>query len=208
MTGHDCIRVIGLTGGIATGKSTVARCLEEQGAVVIDADSLSREAVRPGSAALERIVALFGPEMLLADGSLDRKRLGRLIFADPDKRCQLERITHPAIRRLADERISRLAAEGARVVFYMAPLLIEAGAVDRVDEVWVVTVRPEIQLERLMGRDAIERAEAERIIASQMPLAEKERHGRIVIDNSGTPEETRRIVAAIWAREIGNSDEQ
>jgi len=208
MTGHGRIRVIGLTGGIATGKSTVARCLEEQGAVVIDADSLSREAVRPGSGALERIVALFGPEMLLTDGSLDRKRLGRLIFADPDKRRQLERITHPAIRRLADERISRLAAEGARVVFYMAPLLIEAGAVDRVDEVWVVTVRPEIQLERLMGRDAIDRAEAERIIASQMPLAEKERHGRIVIDNSGTPGETRRIVAAIWAREIGNSDER
>ncbi|HEX9079934.1 MAG TPA: dephospho-CoA kinase [Desulfuromonadaceae bacterium] len=199
------IRVIGLTGGIATGKSTVARLLEERGAVVIDADSLSREAVRPGSDALEQITALFGPEILLADGSLDRKRLGRLVFADPARRRQLEAITHPAIRRLADERISRLAAGGERVVFYMAPLLIEAGATDRVGEIWVVTVRPEIQLERLMARDAIGREEAGRIIASQMPLAEKERHGRVVIDNSGTPDDTRRIVAEIWEREIGTN---
>jgi dephospho-CoA kinase len=199
------VRRIGLTGGIATGKSSVARLLEEQGAVVIDADALSREVVRPGSAPLERIVALFGREILLADGSLDRTRLGRLVFADPAKRRRLEEITHPAIRRLAEERIGQLAAEGHRLVFYMAPLLIEAGATDRVDEVWVVTVRPEIQLARLMARDGIERAEAERIIASQMPLAEKERHGSVVIDNSGTPEETRRIVAAIWARETGNS---
>lgn len=205
MTEGCCIRVIGLTGGIATGKSTVARLLEEQGAVVIDADALSREAVRPGSEPLERIVALFGPQILLPDGCLDRKGLGRLVFADLAKRRRLEEITHPAIRNLADERISRLAAAGHRVVFHMAPLLIEANAVDRVDEVWVVTVRPEVQLERLMRRDAIGRAEAERIIASQMPLAEKERHGRIVIDNSGTPEDTRRLVAAIWAREIGNS---
>jgi dephospho-CoA kinase len=203
MTGEGPIRVIGLTGGIATGKSSVARLLEEQGAAVIDADLLSREAVRPGSAALELIVALFGPEMLLADGSLDRKRLGRLVFSDSDKRRQLEQITHPAIKHLAEERIRQLAREGHRVVFYMAPLLIEAGATDRVDEIWVVTVRPEIQLSRLMARDAIDRAEAERIIDSQMPLAEKERHGRIVIDNSGTPEETRQRVAAIWAREIG-----
>lgn len=199
------IRVIGLTGGIASGKSTVARFFSEQGATVIDADSLAREAVRPGSATLERIVALFGREILLPDGSLDRKRLGRLVFAATDLRHQLEQITHPAIRRLAVERISQLEKQGHRVVFYMAPLLIEAGAVDRVDELWVVTVRPEIQLERLMRRDVIGRVEAERIIASQMSLAEKERHGRIVIDNSGTPEETRRIVAEIWAREIGNN---
>lgn len=197
------IRVIGLTGGIASGKSTVARFLEEQGAVVIDADALSREAVGPGSAALERIVAAFGEEVLLPDGRLDRKRLGRLVFADADKRRRLEEIMHPEIRRLADERIASAADEGHRVLFYMAPLLIESGSVERVDEVWVVTVRPEIQLERLMRRDGIGREEAGRIIASQMPLAEKERHGRVVIDNSGTPGVTRRVLAEIWAREIG-----
>lgn len=208
MAKQSDLRIIGLTGGIASGKSTVARFFEERGVVVIDADTLARDAVRPGSDVLERIVALFGSEIILPDGTLDRKRLGRRVFADPELRRRLEAITHPAIRRLAKERISRLAAAGHRVVVYMAPLLIEAGAVDRVDEVWVVTVRPEVQLQRLMARDAIGRAEAERIIASQMPLAEKERHGRIVIDNSGTPEETRRLVAAIWAREIGTTHER
>lgn len=200
---RNAIRVIGLTGGIASGKSTVARFLEERGAVVIDADLLSREAVGPGSAALERIVAAFGEEVLLPDGGLDRKRLGRLVFADPAKRALLEGIVHPEVRRLAEEHVAGLAAQGHRVLFYMAPLLIESGAVERVDEVWVVTVRPEIQLERLMRRDGIGREEAGRIIASQMPLAEKERHGRVVIDNSGTPEETRRVLAEIWAREVG-----
>ncbi len=203
MSRHKGVRVIGLTGGIATGKSAVACFLEEQGAVVIDADKLSREAVSPGSRALEHIVALFGVDMLLPDGGLDRKRLGLVVFADADKRRNLEEILHPEIRRLAEERIAALAAEGQRVVFYMAPLLIESGASDRVDEIWVVTVRPDVQRERLMLRDGIGREEAERIISSQMPLAEKERHGRIVIDNSGTQEQTRRLVADIWAKEIG-----
>lgn len=196
------MRIIGLTGGIATGKSTVAAFLEERGAVVIDADSLSREAVRPGSPALERIVAAFGREVLLPDGTLDRKRLGDLVFASPEERRRLEEIMHPEIRRLADEHMARLVGEGHALVFYMAPLLIEAGALDRVDEVWVVTVRPEVQLERLMRRNNIGRAEAGRIIASQMPLAEKERYGRLVIDNSGTPGETRRLLEEIWAREV------
>lgn len=207
MTERGKIRVIGLTGGIATGKSTVARFFEERGVIVIDADGLSREAVSQGSRALERIVEVFGTEMLLPDGNLDRKRLGSLVFANPDKRRQLEEIVHPEIKRLAEERIARLASEGHRVVFYMAPLLIEIGAGERVDEVWVVTVRPEIQRERLMRRDGIGREEAERIIASQMPLSEKESHGKVVIDNSGTPEETRRLLMDIWEREIGTSHE-
>lgn len=197
------VRVIGLTGGIATGKSNVAGFLVERGAVVIDADELSRLAVRPGSQALDRIVAAFGPEVLLPDGSLDRNRVRVLVFGDGEKRRQIEQILHPEISRLADERISAAAEEGRRLVFYMAPLLIEAGAADRVDEIWVVSVRPEIQLERLMARDGIGRDEAQRIIDSQMPLAEKERHGRIVIDNSGTLEETRRLVNEIWDRETG-----
>lgn len=203
MTRPDGVRIIGLTGGIATGKSAVACYLEEQGAAVIDADKLAREVVRPGSRSLESIVALFGVDILLPDGTLDRKRLGRVVFADAHKRRQLEQIMHPEIRRLADERIAVLAAEGYRVVFYMAPLLIESGATDRVDEIWVVTLRPDVQRERLMLRDGIGREEAERIIASQMPLDEKERHGRIVIDNSGTQEQTRRLLADIWAKEMG-----
>lgn len=196
------IRVVGLTGGIATGKSSVARFLMNRGATVIDADELARVAVEPGSGALERIVSLFGPDVLRPDGTLDRRHMRSLVFADGAKRRQLEGIVHPEIGRLARERIDAAAARGERILFYMAPLLIEAGVSDRVDEIWVVTVRPEIQLERLMERDGISREDACRIIDSQMPLAEKERHGRVVIDNSGTPEETRRLVDAIWEREM------
>lgn len=197
------IRVVGLTGGIATGKSSVARFLIERGAEVIDADELSRLAVRPGSPALKRIVERFGREVLLPDGSLDRGKMRTLVFGNDGNRRELERIVHPEIRALAEERIAAAAQRGDRIVFYMAPLLIEAGVTDRVDEIWVVTLRPEIQLKRLMERDGIGPEDARKIIDSQMPLAEKERHGRVVIDNSGTPEETERLVAAVWEREMG-----
>lgn len=201
------IRVIGLTGGIATGKSCAARFFQDRGAVVIDADQLARRAVEPGSRGLERVVELFGSDILAPDGQLDRKRLASLIFSDQGKRVLLEGILHPEIKLLADALITQAAENGQRIVFYMAPLLVEAGATDRVDEVWVVTVRPEVQLERLMRRDGIERNEALRMIASQMPLAEKEQYGRIVIDNSGTPQETARQLAEIWAREIEGNHE-
>ena len=201
------IRVIGLTGGIASGKSSIARFFQAKGALVIDADQLSREAVEPGSRGLAEVVAAFGEGVLADDGRLDRKRLGELVFSDSARRSRLEGILHPEIRRLAEERIACAAETGHRVVFYMAPLLIEAGATERVDEVWVVTVRPEVQLKRLQLRDNISRDEAQRIIDSQMPLAEKERYGRIVIDNSGTPEETSRRLAEIWAKEIEGGHE-
>ena len=201
------IRVIGLTGGIATGKSSVALFFEEKGVPVIDADQLARDAVLPGSPALERIVELFGREILMHDGLLDRKRLGALIFQVPEKRRQLEGILHPEIRKRAEERITQAAEAGHQRVIYMAPLLIEAGATDRVDDVWVVTVRPEIQLERLMRRDGISREQAERIADSQMPLSEKERCGSVVIDNSGTEAQTRMILESVWAKETGSSNE-
>jgi dephospho-CoA kinase len=196
------IRVIGLTGGIASGKSSIAGFFQAKGALVIDADQLAREAVEPGSRGLAEVVAAFGKEALAPDGTLDRKRVGELVFSDSSRRRHLEGILHPEIKRLAEERIAGAAATGHRVVLYVAPLLIEAGVTDRVDEVWVVTVRPEVQLDRLMRRDGISREEAQRIIDSQMPLAEKERYGRIVIDNSGTPEETGSRLAEIWEHEI------
>jgi dephospho-CoA kinase len=201
------IRIIGLTGGVATGKSSVARFFEERGVPVIDADQLAREAVMPGSPCLAQLAALLGHEVINAAGMLDRKRVGSIIFEDAEKRKLLEKVLHPEIRRLAEERIAHAAAAGRRILVYMAPLLIEAGVTDRVDEIWVVTVRPDIQIERLMARDGIDREEAGRIIASQMPLAEKECHGRVVIDNSGTPEETRRLLTAIWEREIAEHHE-
>lgn len=201
------IRIIGLTGGIASGKSSIARFFEERGVPVIDADHLARVAVMPGSPILERISAIFGKGVLLSDGSLDRKQLGALVFASADKRHQLEMILHPEIRHLAEDCIARAVVDGHRLLVYMAPLLIEAGATDRVDEIWVVSVRPEIQLERLMLRDGISRAEALSMIASQMPLSEKERYGNVVIDNSGTQQETRRILEDIWKQKVENCNE-
>ncbi len=201
------IRVIGLTGGIAVGKSSVALFFEERGIPVIDADQLARDAVLPGTPALDQIVSHFGREVLTHDGVLDRKRLGSLIFTDPEKRRELEGILHPEIRKQAEELIVQAAAAGHQRLIYMAPLLIEAGAIDRVDDLWVVTVRPEIQLERLMRRDGISREQAQRIVDSQMPLSEKERYGTVVIDNSGTKEQTRMFLETVWARETGSSNE-
>ena len=198
---HPGVRIIGLTGGIASGKSSVAGIFQELGVPVIDADQLAREAVLPGSPSLVRIAGVFGDDVIAADGTLDRKRLGTLVFSDPGKRRLLEEILHPEIRRLGEERIALEIVSGHHLLVYMAPLLIEAGAADRVDEIWVVTVRPEVQLERLMARDCICREEAQCIIDSQMPLAEKASYGRVLIDNSGTPQETRQLVIDIWKKE-------
>lgn len=196
------MKIIGLTGGVATGKSTVAEQLASLGAIIIDADQLSRDAVVPGTPGLARITELFGPAVLLPDGALDRQAVRTLVFNDPSKRRQLEIILHPAIKELATQRLDAARTNGAEVVVYMAPLLIEAGATDRVDEIWVVSVRPEVQLERLMIRDRCSREQAAQIIAAQMPLAEKEGHGVVVIDNSGTLEETRRQVVAAWQQRV------
>ncbi len=201
------IRVIGLTGGIATGKSSVARFFTEKGIPVIDADQLARDAVLPGSPALRKIISQFGQEMLKHGGQLDRKLLSTRVFSDREKRRQLEKIIHPEIQKLSGELITQAAANGHQRLIYMAPLLIEAGATDRVDTVWVVTVRPEIQLERLMRREQISSKEAQRMIDSQMPLSEKERYGSVIIDNSGTEAETRMMLETIWSQETGSTNE-
>jgi dephospho-CoA kinase len=199
------MRIIGLTGGIASGKSTVARMLEKRGATVIDADRISREVVAPGEPAYKDIVAAFGEGILNPDRTINRGALGSIVFADPEARRRLEKITHPAIGRRASEKLEDLRRSGATVVFYMAPLLIEAGITSRVDEIWVVYVDRETQVERLMGRDGINRDEALRKIATQMPMDEKREHGRVVIDNRGTEAETERQLQEAWEREIQGS---
>lgn len=199
------MQVIGLTGGIASGKSTVARILERLGAVIIDADLLAREAVLPGTPAHDAIAAAFGPEILQPDGTLDRKALGRIVFADEDERRRLEAITHPAIARLAEERLAAARRSDAPAVFYVAPLLIEAGVTGRVDDIWVVYADREAQIARLTGRDGIGREEAEQRLAAQMPMEEKATYGSAVIDNRGTPEETERQVIALWREKIAKS---
>lgn len=201
------VRIIGLTGGIASGKSSVAKTLKKLGAVVIDADQLAREVALPGEPAYIAIIAEFGELILNPDRTIDRATLGKLVFADAAARKRLERITHPAIGRRAEKKLAELQQAGAQVVFYMAPLLIEAGITSRVDEIWVVYVDQETQLQRLMLRDRISRDEALRKIGSQLLMAEKVKHGKVVIDNRGTLAETERQVREIWEREgLGTGD--
>lgn len=197
------MRVIGLTGGIASGKSSVAALMAACGLAVIDADQLARDVVMPGSAALARVVDCFGGGVLDSSGALDRAALAEIVFAETDARKKLEAILHPAIKLLAEERLAELCERGEQAVFYMAPLLIEAGAVDRVDEIWVVYVDRETQVRRLMARDRLDRDGAEKRIASQMPMDEKRKYGRVVIDNSGTMAELVKQVESICRREFG-----
>lgn len=197
------MRVIGLTGGIASGKSTVARLIEATGIPVLDADQLAREVVLPGTPALKAIEAIFGTGVLNPDGSLNRGATAEAVFSNPVLRRQLEEIIHPAIKRLAEARLTALAEAGTPVVIYMAPLLIEAGATDRVDEIWVVFVDRETQLNRLMTRDGLSRDAAESRLAAQMPMEEKRQYGNLVIENSGREDELETRVLDICRRELG-----
>lgn len=196
------MRIIGLTGGIASGKTTVARMLTELGAVIVDADQISRDAVKPGAPALDSIIKEFGADMVRPDGTLDRTRLAQVVFGDPAARKRLESILHPAIARLAEQKLNELREAGTALVFYVAPLLIEAGALSRVDEVWVVHVDRATQLRRLMDRDGISEQEALQRIAAQMPMEEKRAYGKVVIENRAGIESTRDEIRRIWEREI------
>jgi len=192
------MKIIGLTGGIASGKNLVARILERLGAVVIDADQLAREVVVPGTASYNAIINKFGREIMNADGTIDRKALGTIVFADSTARKYLEQITHPAIRKLAENRLAEERRKGTEIVFYMAPLLIEAGIASSVDEVWIVYADEKTQLERLMMRDGIGRDEAMQKIAAQIPIEEKVKLGNVIVDNRGTEEETAERVNQLW----------
>ncbi len=196
------MRVIGLTGGIASGKSTVAEILRKIGVEVIDADQLSRQVMAPGESAYNAILTEFGKGILNSDQTINRIALGKIVFSDPADRLKLEAITHPAIGKRAEEELLRVETSGAPVVIYMAPLLIEAGATSRVDEVWVVYVDKETQMERVMARDKVTRKEAAQKIAAQMPMETKKLYGSLVIDNRGNLEELETQVKALWEREV------
>jgi len=194
--------LVGLTGGIATGKSTVSTMLRGLGAEIIDADLLARQVVEPGQPAWREIVEEFGRDVLSPDGTLDRKKLGAIVFADPARRRRLEAITHPAIRARVKARVDELAARDfTGLVFYDAAILIEALGHQDMDRIVVVMTDETTQVARLRGRDGTDDAEGRRKIASQMPLAEKAKLADYVIDNSGdreaTAEQIRRVVAAL-----------
>jgi dephospho-CoA kinase len=189
--------VIGLTGGIASGKSAVARLLRARGAEVIDADALAREVVEPGQPALAALVDRFGPVILDDDGRLDRKRLGAMVFSDPEARKAVNAITHPRIGARSAEEIAAAGARGARVVFYEAALLVENGTHRGMDGLLVVAASPAVQERRLVERDGISIDEARRKIASQLPTDEKRRAATWVIENDGNLVELGKRVDAV-----------
>lgn len=187
---------IGLTGGIASGKSTVARKLEQLGAVTIDADVLARDVVALGTEGLKAVVARFGDSVLAADGSLDRSALARVIFADPQARADLNAIIHPLVRERAAE-LEAAALAGA-VVVHVIPLLVETGQQNRFDAVVVVDTTVEEQLRRLTRRDGLTQTEAEQRVAAQASREERLGAATHVIDSSGPVRETMRQVGELW----------
>ncbi len=188
--------MIGITGGIASGKSSVAERLRSLGAVVIDADHLARRAVEPNTPGWERVREVF-PEVIQEDNTINRRQLGQIIFADAEKRRILEGIIHPEVLSMLQEG-AQAAEEEGKIVFAEVPLLYEAGWDPLMEEVWVVYVRPEVQMERLMRRAGISRQAAEEMMASQMSLEEKVKRAAVVIDNNGSLAETWLQVDALW----------
>jgi dephospho-CoA kinase len=183
---------VGLTGSIGVGKSFVASVFVELGCHVLDADQTAREVVMPGTPGLKALVEAFGEDILTADGTLDRKRLGALIFADPNKRERLNSILHPFIIARQDEILNAWEAEDPDGIGIVdAALMIESGGYKRFDKLIVVHCRPEVQLERLMLRDKLSRDEALRRISSQMPQKEKQKFADYLIDTSDGYESTR-----------------
>jgi dephospho-CoA kinase len=199
--GKDDRLLLGVTGGIASGKTTVARMLEEKGAPIIDFDNLSRVVVEPGQPAWKEIVAYFGEQVLLADRTLDRKKVSEIVFRDPEKRKKLESITHPRIY----EEFSRLVKEHSNkgpeaIIQVMVPLLIEANLQYLFHQVLLVYIPGEKQIARLMERDKISREMAQNILAAQLPIDEKKAYADFIIDNSGPLEETKKQAEDLWEK--------
>jgi len=193
------LKVFGLTGGIGSGKSTVAQLFDARGVPVVDADALAREVVVPGAPANADIAAAW-PEAIAADGTIDRKRLGDIVFKDATARARLEAILHPRIAAAAAARLAALAAEGHRLALYEATLLVESGRWREFDGLIVVTASNETQIARAMARDQLSRSQAEARLRAQLPTEDKVRVATHVIDNDGSRAATEAQVDALLAR--------
>ncbi|HLR15768.1 MAG TPA: dephospho-CoA kinase [Bacillota bacterium] len=180
--------VIGLTGSIASGKSTIARQFIAYGIPVIDADLIARQVVEIGEPAYEKVVHTFGESILEEDGSINRQALGKLIFNDKEKRQALNEIVHPAVRKEMLRQRDEHVTKGTAAVVLDIPLLFESKLTHFVEKILVVSVRPDVQMDRLMKRNTLSKEEAESRIASQIPVQEKETLADAVIDNNGTKE--------------------
>jgi dephospho-CoA kinase len=191
------LKIYGLTGGIASGKSTVSRMLRELGAQVLDADVIAREVVEPGTPGLAAVAERF-PGVLGPDGRLDRAKLGARVFGDPQERAALNALLHPLIGQQFLLRTQALAEAGVERLLYDAPLLIENRLHEAMNGVVLVWVPREVQRARLMARDGLDEAAAEARLAAQLPLDEKRQHATWLVDNSGNLEATRAQVEEVW----------
>lgn len=196
------MRIIGLTGGIACGKSTISLTLRQLGAVIIDGDQLSRALTQPNGLALPAIRAEFGGDVFHADGTLNRQALGRLIFANDERRHALDDLMQPLLRTMIEREMLRAKESGAKVCVLDMPLLYEAGLDALCDTVWCASLDRETQLTRLMARDGFSRQEAENRLNSQMDTAEKARRANVVIPTSGTIAETAALIPPLYAAEL------
>ncbi len=178
-------KIIGVTGGIASGKSSVSRWLISKGYPVIDADIAARKVVEPGMPALEEVIKVFGKSICLSDGTLDRKKLGSIVFSDSEKRQMLNEIVHPAVRKWMIEETKKALHQGADLVFLDIPLLYESNLTYMVESVILVYVKPEVQLKRVMERDHFSEEEALARIKAQIPIDDKKELADYIVDNNG-----------------------
>jgi len=191
--------LVGITGGIASGKTTVSRLFEELGAPLIDFDVIARQVVEPGTLALAKIIDYFGRQVLQADGRLDRKKLSQIVFRDIEKRKKLESFTHPPIYEEFFNQVNRITAENPNAIIQVAvPLLIELNLQYLFDNLVVVYISPEVQIERLAKRDGITTEEAANILKAQLPIDDKKTFASFIIDNGKDLDATRRQVQVVW----------
>ena len=192
------MHVIGLTGGIASGKSTLASFFKTQGIPVLDADVLGHRTYDPGTETFQAVVAAFGADLVAPDGSIDRRVLGGKVFGKPDELKRLTDIVWPGIRKLASEALSELETGGNRLAVLEAAVLFEAGWDDLVDEVWVVVVEPDLAVQRLAARNGLDEAAARARIASQLSNAERTARANAVIENNGDLDALQSAIEVAW----------
>jgi len=194
------VQVIGLTGGIGSGKSTVSQFLAELGAVIVDADKVGHEAFKPDTEAWREVVAAFGRQVLTANGDIDRKKLGEMVFGNPESLSRLNQIMHPRIYELVKAQLEEYGGQGVEVVVLEAPLLVEAGWTSLVDEVWVTIASESTVLGRIKGRTGLSERESLARIRSQLSSEERVKHADVVINTDCTLDELKARVGELWRR--------
>jgi dephospho-CoA kinase len=195
--------VIGLTGGIGSGKSTVSDMVRAKGAATVYADQIGHEVYRPGTPVWDQVVAAFGRQVVGDDGQIDRRKLGQIVFSDPEARRRLDAITHPPMEQMMSERLEELRRQGTRVAVLEAAILIEAGWDHLADEIWVTVVSPEVAAQRSMERSGLSRERAEARIAAQLSNEERLKHAHVVIDTNCSLAEVAQQVDELWDDLIG-----